>query len=110
MNKHQIYCNYMAAKLKADELDVIANTMIRSAESDESLCQGHLTSGWQGDAMNLFRGKCSDVTQQRIRIARELRRIADTIRRVAERNYRAEMRALEIAQQRTYGSGGGVHG
>ena len=93
----------MNAKTKATELDAIAAIMLRSAESDESLCQGYLASGWQGDAMNLFRGKCSEVTVQRVKTANELKKIAQTIRRVAERNYKTEMRALEIARKRTHG-------
>ncbi|WP_407385740.1 hypothetical protein [Ruminococcus sp.] len=114
MNEYQIYCNYVNANIKAEQLEVIAATMLRSAQGDEALCQGYLANGWQGDAMNLFRGKCSEVTSQRNRTAQELKRIAQTIRRVAERNYKAEMKALEIARNRTYGgghgSGGGRHG
>ena len=110
MNEYKIYCDYMNAKIKAHELEVIAEMMKKSACADDALCQGYLANGWHGDAMNLFRGKSHEITAQRIRISQELRKIAMTIRRVAERNFKAEMRALEIARNRTYGGGSGSGG
>ena len=47
--------------------------------------------------------KCEALQDKMGRTARDLSAAANAIRTAAERTYKADMRALELAQQRAYG-------
>lgn len=100
MTKFELYCNFVAAKDKADELDNIANKMRKVAT--DKLCDElqTLSNSWTGEGAEVYRRKGKEMIVQIEMSADNLKKIASTIRTVAERIYNTEMRALQIAQER----------
>ena len=90
----------MAAKERADELDDIAKKMRKIATEKLNGDLGSLPNSWTGEGSDRYRRKGMEMIQQVEISANNLNKIANTIRTVAERIYRAEMRALQIAERR----------
>ena len=103
MNAFELYCDYMAARRQADELDTIARKLSSVANSYLPQTNEKLNAGWNGDASELFLSKQNRRLEELRSQAERLRKAADTIRRIAKRTYDAEMKALEISKTRSYG-------
>lgn len=102
MGAFEIFCNYSAANRKANELENIArklrnlsNNNFERSLSDISLC-------WDGDASKAYINKGRQLQLKIRQEADSLQDDADTIRRIAQRIYDTEMKALELSKQRTY--------
>jgi uncharacterized protein YukE len=102
MDSYQIYCDYLKARKKADKLDEIANKLKKLSEGNIKNELSLLNSFWQGDGMSIYNKKGEEITSEVSIVVGDLRKTANTIRAVAERNYKTEMKALEIARQRDY--------
>ena len=97
---YQIYCDYVRAITKANRIEGVArtlNTVSNRYLSDEI---DNLSQQWQGDAIHIVRSKGAEISTSITDQARNLFRLADTMRAIARRNYNAEMRALELARIR----------
>lgn len=100
--RYQIYCDYRKAINKADELVKYANKL-RSIATDEINCEPEvLDKSWTGTGKEIISGKLRNTGNDIVEVSKNLIKVANTIRGIAEKNYRAEMRALEIAQNREY--------
>ncbi len=102
MNAWEIEINFNNAMRKADEVDSIANELrtLANRKFDGSLQR--LAQNWQSDNSSAFIQKGNMLEGQMVNTARNLDKIADSIRSCAQRIRDAERRALEIAQKRTY--------
>lgn len=102
MTKQQIYYNYIGARKKAEELERIAENLKRQSAQRLGNTATALSTSWSGEASRMFLSKNAQLQDEYKRTADSLISIAATIRRIADRTYKTEMRALEIAQQRKY--------
>lgn len=102
MNAFEIYCNYAAACRQARELENISRKIKHNAESYISGMIRSLDSHWNGDASKAFIEKEKRLAEKMLNEALSLQQVADTIRRIAQRTYEAEMRALELSRKRSY--------
>lgn len=102
MTGQKLYCDFIAAKRKASELERVAGNIRRLSNNNlQSECNA-IDSNWDGEASEAFLKKVRTLQNNLAAQADALDRTADTIRRVAEMVYKSEMRALEIAQKRSY--------
>ncbi len=98
----QLYYDYLSAKNKANELDEIANEIIKLSNEHLSNEFMYIYLHWTGEASKSFQNKGKILGQQIEKHALEIRKCASTIRTVAERVYKTEMEALRIAHERKY--------
>lgn len=102
MNSYRIYCDYVKARNKAEKLDKIADNIKNLTENQISSELHTLSVAWQGEGMNIYIKKSEEVKYETEIVVKNLRKTAETIRNVAERNYKSEMKALEISRKRDY--------
>lgn len=100
--KYQLYIDLLAANARAAELERISNGMRSLADSSFNNKRGGLKSIWTGTASHEFVAKGANLAAGIKSQADRLRTEAQTIRRIAQRTYDTEMKALEMANQRTY--------
>jgi WXG100 family type VII secretion target len=105
-----IEMNFAEAKAQANRLDDIASDMKRLAEKGMSEAISQLSSGWKGESATAYFAKSELLRNNILTTAQQIAEIADNIRRIAQRIYEAEMKALSIAQQRTSGVGAIING
>ena len=98
---YQIYCDYRRAISKASQLETLATTIRYVGRRYVSEEIETLSQKWQRDPINIVRGKGNEIYSGLISEADRLKSLATTIRRIATRNYNAEMRALELARTRS---------
>lgn len=102
MTRSEIVFNYRQALRQADKLDEIARKIEKLAAEKIDNTTGNLKSVWKSDNSSQYCGKVVEV-QRGIRWnAASIRKVANSIRETAENIKRAELRALEIAQSRSY--------
>ena len=104
LSKAEIYFNFEKAKKQATELENVANRISRLASSDLNRTMQTISVNWKGDNASAYLKKGNKLEQEILDTAKALRRTASDIRQIAKNMYDAEMRALEIAQRRTYNS------
>lgn len=94
--------NYIQAKKQADRLDEQADRLNRlvSCQMEETLQE--LSCNWKGNSAAAYIAKGERVESQIRTLSAELQRTAAVIRSSARRTYQAEMRARELAKNRTY--------
>lgn len=102
MTKHELYCNYLIARKKASDLDKIANQIRKLAENKFNSELNKIEKNWVGTVSIAYINKGKILTEHLIQKSISLQNTAETIRKVAERVYNTEMKALEIAKSRTY--------
>lgn len=94
--------NYLQAKRQASRLEEQADRLKRLAADQLDGTFRELSCSWKGESAGAYLQK-GDRLENLIRSqADELRRTAAVIRSSAERTYRAEMRARELASRRNY--------
>lgn len=108
--KYTIRLNYSRAKGQADRLDEIASQIESMADNEYEDTLNGIAGAWKGDNSNEYLRKARELKNRINDTAGHLHSIAEEIRRKAYRIYQAEMRALEIANQRSYSSGSGTGG
>lgn len=99
---YQIYCDYKKAINKANQIENYAKKILSVSQEELGSEMKSLSAVWKGEGMNIFQRKYLETNSQVTETYRDLIKIAKLIREVAEKNYRAEMRALEIARKREY--------
>lgn len=102
MTEYQLYCNFKNANKKASELDEIAESIRNLANRKISDEINQLKANWSGESSDAFVSKMNLLAEKSRREADKITEIANTIRKVAQRTYDTEMRALEISRRRTY--------
>ncbi len=101
----QISMDFQKAKNQANRLDDAARS-IRRESNRFTNCRNDVASAWTGDNASKFTNKMGMVSEDLNKIASNLEKTADVIRKNAKTIYDAEMEAKRIADQRTYGGGG----
>jgi len=102
MTKTQLYMDFTAAKAKASQLEEQASRLEKSVNGEYSNGVNTARTAWKGEAADAFRGKADKLAGQTKQTAANLKKVAAAIRQAAQTVYNAEMRALEIAEARTY--------
>lgn len=101
-SEFSIRMDYKNAIKQAEKLEDTADKIKRTAKNDLDDCINRINSAWDGDSSNRFCRKGYTVVDELEVIAQELRRTAETIRKIATNTYNADMRALDIAKSRNY--------
>lgn len=99
---YSIQMDYQRAMNQAAELDRLAAQLRTQADSNFPQVLGSIRNAWKGDNANEYVRKAGQLPAKIKGSARDLTNIASTIRTVAKNTYDAEMRAYELAQERTY--------
>lgn len=94
--------NYIQAKRQADKLSEQADRLRQLSRGEMAETLNLLAGNWKGDSADAYIHKGNKMQRELCSLAEELRRTAEVIRSSAERTYRAEMEARELAQKRTY--------
>ena len=102
MTRHEILFNYAQAMKQADRLDDVARRIERLATDKMESTTGALKSAWQSDSSPQYIRKMGTVQDEIKGNARNIKKVAQRIRTTAEGIKRAELRALEIAEARSY--------
>ena len=104
MTRQTIEITFNSAIKRAEQLDQCAEDMLRLASSNMETIKGDISMAWQGDSASAYLNKM-DLTAANIRkTAKRLQDIASTLRGVAINFRNSELRAIEIAEQRSYNS------
>ncbi|MGN0621796.1 MAG: WXG100 family type VII secretion target [Porcipelethomonas sp.] len=84
-----------ASKLEkyAKDISVIGKTGMQNELNS-------LSSQWKGEGANAFFRKISEMQAELSSVSGYISKVAESIRSSAERTYRAEMRAIQLAKQR----------
>lgn len=102
MTRQLIEITFGNAMTQANQLDACADDMVRLANNSISSIKGDLNAAWQGDSANAYLAKMDTTAQNMLKTADRLYQIADTIRSVARIFRNTELRAIELAEQRSY--------
>lgn len=102
MTKSLIEITFGDALTQARELEECADSVEQLAKNQIPALQGELGTIWQGTAADAYGQKLLHTAQNIQSTAGQLREIASTLRRIAKVFRDSELRALEIATQRTY--------
>lgn len=102
MTQLEIILDYNKSKKQADEIDKVADRLERL---NKNILEGALTSlksAWRSDNSPQFHTKADKVQEDIKDSVKNLRNVAMAIRNTAESVRDAELRALEVAKDRTY--------
>lgn len=94
--------NYIQTKKQAARLEEQAAKLKKLASQQVEGTIREISYGWKGSSANAYINKGERVKAEISALAGELQRTALVIRSSAERTYRAEQRARELARKRTY--------
>lgn len=97
----EIRFDFQNALEQARKLEAMADSIDRRVANRLEETSQSVHAAWKGDSATRYIGKTQELRRQVRQTANTLRDIAGDIRRVARRIYEAEMRALEIARNRT---------
>ncbi|HIZ64619.1 MAG TPA: WXG100 family type VII secretion target [Candidatus Blautia pullicola] len=99
----RIEMDFRQAKQQAAQLEELAAQLKNLAAKDLQETMQSLSAAWKGESADSYMQKGVRLEENISGTARKLEQIASTIRITAQRTYEAEMRAREIAKERTYG-------
>lgn len=102
MTRQMIEITFGNALTQARQLEACADEMTNLANRRLSEIQSDIQSAWQGDGVSAYIDKVNQTGEGLRVTANKLYRIAETIRNAARIFRETELKALEIAQQRTY--------
>lgn len=97
----QIFCDYKRALDKANLLLRIASNMEGIAQDKMVNQVNKITKYWSGEGQKIYTDKMRLAADDISETATSLRRVANTIKTIAQANYSAEMKALETIRNRT---------
>ena len=95
----QIFMDLVKAREQANKLDEAAKS-IRKESSRFEECRADIKQSWEGDNANSFTGKMGIVSDDLAKIAKQLEKTADVIRKNAQKIHDAEMEAKRLAEIR----------
>lgn len=87
---------------EADRIDSIAARLSDLSQRKFGNTLQNVSVNWKGDNSVIYINKGRELQRNMNGTAAEMRDVASNIRKVARQLYRAEMAALQIAQQREY--------
>ena len=99
--KATIQMDFNKANKQAEELSEIANALDNLAQKDMLNCFNSIGNNWKGENADAYIKKGNIVKGNIEKVAKDLKKAAETIRKIAKNTKDAEMAALEIANNRT---------
>ena len=99
-SRYQIQMDFNRTKQKAQELDNIANQLARLAGTNFQNTLTALNSDWKGDNATAYIANGYALIENMTDTVGKLRNAANSIRKIAQNIYNAEMEALRIAEER----------
>lgn len=102
LTRQMIEITFANAIAQAKEIDECAQEMLRVANSGLGGIKSELGSAWQGDSADAYLRKVDVSASNITKTAQRLQDVAQTLRSVAEIFRDTELKAIEIAEQRTY--------
>lgn len=87
---NQIYMNYQAMRQRANRLEELAGEL-RNIANNEIACHISNRSSWIGDSGDVCREKLVKLENNVDKRAKELEKAANSLRTVADRQYKLEM-------------------
>lgn len=102
MTRQLIEITFGNAMSQANQLDACADDMMRLANSSMAGIKNEINMAWQGDSANAYLAKMDITANNIVTTANKLHQIAETIRTVARIFRDTELRAIALAESRTY--------
>ena len=102
MTKQLIEITFQNAIAQARRLESCADSMVTLANSNLPAVRGEVQAAWEGEEANAYLSKMETTGENILKTAARLYSAATTIRTVAKIFRESELRALEIATQRTF--------
>ena len=102
LTRQLIEITFNNAIAQANKLDDCADDMLRLANREIADIKNDIHLVWQGDSANAYMDKMTITAANIVTTARKLQETAKTIRSVANIFRNTELRAIAIAEQRTY--------
>lgn len=102
MTRQLIEITFGNALTQANQLEACADDMMRVANGSIGGIKSELGAAWQGDSANAYIAKMDLTAENITKTANKLYEIAETIRKVARIFRDTELKAIELAEQRTY--------
>lgn len=100
--KFQLYMDYVQTNARASELERLAESLKKLADNRLQSSLDQLTKDWTGEASREYISKGAKLKSDILNVSINLINEAQTIRNIAKRTYNTEMKALEMANSRTY--------
>ena len=100
--KTQIEIDFAQAKAMAAQLDEIAGNIGKLSTNEFEACIDNTRRHWTGENATNYVAKCELLQNQLDTTKGAISRAAETVRKIAQQLYDAEMQALAIAQARSY--------
>lgn len=98
----EIQMDYNKAVRQADSLLELARELENTSKRDFQSCISEISRSWTGENSNSYQSKCRQLQSKIETSAAQLRRTAETIKKIARNTYNAEMAALRLARLRKY--------
>lgn len=102
LTRQLIEITFGNAMTQARQLDQCAEDMLRVANNNMGNIKGDISAAWQGESANAYIQKMDLTAGNIVKTAQRLQEIAQTLRTVANIFRNTELRAIELAEQRTY--------
>lgn len=102
MTRTEILFNYRQAIRQAEKLEQLSKKLKQVSDRDMDSAVGTLKNAWQSDNSGRYFSKAEKVMGDILTSAENLSSISAAIRQIAKTVRDAELRALEIAKNRTY--------
>lgn len=100
-SRWQIHMDLTKARDQASKLEEAARS-IRNESKRFETCRSDVKQAWEGDNATQFTYKMGHVSEDLEKIAKQLDKAAETIRKNAKRIYDAEMEAKRLADIRNH--------
>lgn len=97
-----IQMDFNRAKAQASQLETIADSIEKLASNNMEECMAGVSSNWKGESADLYIQKGRQLEREMKDSAKELKRIAQTVRKIAQNTYNAEKKAILAARNRIY--------
>lgn len=101
MTKQYIEIAFGNALTQAKQLDKCADDLMNAAKNNLSNIESDIQGAWRGKSAEMYLDKVDEVSRNMIKTANKLYKAAETLRKVANVFRNTELKALELAQQRT---------
>lgn len=98
-----ILVEFRQVREQAKALEECAGELSSIEKQLQDLTAG-LRAQWQGESADLYCQKCEELGGKLNNSANHLKKVSTAIHRAAKSYYDAEMKAVELAQKRTYGN------
>lgn len=98
----EIRMNFKNAINQANKLEEAASSIEKITKVELVESTNEIFKYWKGNSSIKYHNKSQKAVERLLIIAKKLKQTAKIIKEIAETTYKAEMRALELAQKRDY--------